>query len=79
MFLASKIKIISVFSIGALVAPLVALSACAGFPDKNVDPQKNTVAMFRLDMRHCADDYPETPDGVYIKQRISCMNLKGWR
>lgn len=67
------------FIIGLLSVPLLVLSGCAGFPDKNVDPQKNNTASFRQDMRHCADDYPETPDGVYIKQRISCMNLKGWR
>ena len=61
-----------------VIAPILLL-ACSGFPKQNTDPQKNNPANYRLDMKHCAEDYPETPDGVYIKRRIACMNLKGWQ
>ena len=57
----------------------ITLLGCSGFPDKNSDPAKNNVATHRVDMRDCAQSYPETPDGVYLKQRISCMELKGWK
>ena len=61
-----------------VIFSLLGIVACAGFPDKNQDPAKNNVTTHKIDMRDCAQSYPETPDGVYIKQRISCMNLKGW-
>jgi hypothetical protein len=61
-----------------LLATLIALSACS-FPDKNIDPVKNNVQVHRQDMKDCAQAYPETPDGVYLKRRIGCMELKGWQ
>jgi hypothetical protein len=61
------------------LAGSIALLGCSGFPDKNSDPAKNNLATHRIDMKDCAQSYPETPDGVYLKQRISCMNLKGWK
>jgi hypothetical protein len=54
------------------------IGACTGFPDKHPDPAKNTVANNQADLKECARSYPETPDGVYLKQRVSCMKLKGW-
>jgi hypothetical protein len=62
-----------------LLIASIALLGCSGFPDKNSDPAKNNVATHRVDMRDCAQSYPETADGVYLKQRISCMELKGWK
>ena len=57
---------------------LFALTAC-GFPDKNIDPVKNNPQAHRQDMKDCALAYPETPDGVYLKRRVGCMELKGWQ
>ena len=65
-----------------LLAASISLFGCSGsrgFPDQNSDPMKNNVATHKIDMRDCAQSYPETPDGVYLKQRISCMELKGWK
>jgi len=53
--------------------------ACTGFPDQHDDPTKNTPAANQADLKDCARSYPETPDGVYLKQRVSCMKLKGWK
>ena len=61
-----------------LLAIALAVSAC-GFPDKNSDPAKNNAQMFKKDMKDCAQAYPETPDGVYLKRRVGCMELKGWQ
>ncbi len=63
----------------AVIISFVCLNACASFPSKHSDPQKNHPSLYKIDMRDCADAYPETPDGVYIKQRIACMKLKGWQ
>ena len=52
--------------------------ACTGFPDQHDDPAK-TPAANQADLKDCARAYPETPDGVYLKQRVSCMKLKGWK
>jgi hypothetical protein len=60
------------------MAPIL-LFACGGFPKQHSDPAKNNPTTYKLDMKDCADSYPETPDGIYLKQRISCMNLKGWK
>jgi hypothetical protein len=57
---------------------LVALAGCGGIPDKNQDPAKNNAASFRKDWKECAEDYPELASGAHIRQRIGCMNLKGW-
>jgi len=49
------------------------------YPDVNIDPSKNNKATFQQDAVDCAKAYPSIDSGAYIKQRISCMNLKGWR
>ena len=54
------------------------LFACSSYPDVNRDPTKNNQATFRRDAIDCAQSYPESGSGVHIKQRIACMNLKGW-
>ena len=55
-----------------------ALMGCSSYPDVNIDPAKNNKATFQRDALDCAQAYPEAGSGVHIKQRISCMNLKGW-
>jgi hypothetical protein len=54
------------------------LMGCSLYPNVNTDPAKNNKATFRQDALDCAQSYPESGSGVHIKQRISCMNLKGW-
>jgi hypothetical protein len=54
------------------------LFGCSLYPDVNKDPAKNNKATFQQDALDCAQAYPEADSGVHIKQRISCMNLKGW-
>ncbi|MBU3621136.1 hypothetical protein ICN15_05785 [Polynucleobacter sp. CS-Odin-A6] len=54
------------------------LFACSLYPDVNSDPAKNNKATFQRDAIDCAQSYPESGSGVNIKQRIACMNLKGW-
>lgn len=54
------------------------LMGCSLYPDVNTDPAKNNKATFRQDALDCAQSYPESGSGVHVKQRISCMNLKGW-
>lgn len=63
-------------SSGFLIAFL--LLGCSLYPDVNKDPAKNNKATFRQDALDCAQAYPEAGSGVHVKQRISCMNLKGW-
>ena len=55
------------------------LGACGGFPTTHPEPAKNNSANYKTDIKDCAQAYPETPDGVYLKSRIACMQLKGWR
>ena len=55
------------------------LLGCSLYPDVNRDPAKNNQATFRQDAVDCAQAYPESGSGAHIKQRIGCMNLKGWR
>ena len=55
------------------------LFGCSLYPDVNSDPAKNNKATFQRDALDCAKSYPETSSGAHVKQRISCMNLKGWR
>jgi len=55
------------------------LVACSGFPTTHPNPAKNNPAIYKIDLKDCAQSYPETPDGVYLKRRISCMELKGWK
>lgn len=64
-------------TIGILVFA-ASMLACTSFPDEHADPAKNTSAANQADLKACARSYPETPDGVYLKQRVSCMKLKGW-
>ena len=63
-------------AIGLLIT--FALCACSSYPDVNNDPAKNNKATFQRDALDCAKSYPETDSGSYVKQRIACMNLKGW-
>ena len=55
-----------------------ALFACSTYPDVNNDPAKNNKATFQRDAIDCAKSYPEAASGRHVKQRIACMNLKGW-
>ena len=55
------------------------LAACSSYPDVNRDPAKNNKETFQRDAIDCAQSYPESGSGVHIKQRIGCMNLKGWK
>jgi len=48
------------------------------YPDVNVDPAESNKATFQRDAVDCALSYPESGSGVHVKQRIACMNLKGW-
>ncbi len=65
---------------GAIFALLAAsiLIGCSLYPDENTDPAKNNKATFRQDALDCAKSYPESSSGSHVKQRIGCMNLKGW-
>ena len=63
----------------AIFICVIFLSACAQFPGTHPDPAKNNPTTYRADMRDCAQNYPETPTGSYLKQRVSCMELKGWQ
>ena len=54
------------------------LFACSTYPDVNRDPAKNNLATFQKDAVDCAQSYPESGSGTHVKQRIACMNLKGW-
>ena len=56
----------------------MALLACSSYPEINNDPLKNNIATFRQDALDCAKSYPESGSGVHVKQRIACMNVKGW-
>ena len=58
---------------------LAALFGCSSYPDVNSDPAKNNKATFQRDALDCAKAYPEAGSGVHVKQRIACMNLKGWK
>jgi len=55
------------------------LLACTAFPTKHSDPTKNNPATYKADVKDCAQAYPESPDGVYLKRRNACLELKGWR
>ena len=54
------------------------LVGCSLYPDVNKDPAKNNKATFQRDAIDCAQAYPEAGSGVHVRQRINCMNLKGW-
>ena len=57
---------------------VLGLLACSSYPDVNKDPAKNNKATFQRDAVECAQAYPESGSGAHVKQRIACMNLKGW-
>jgi hypothetical protein len=71
-------------SMQALLKSLVGLSiastffGCSLYPDVNSDPTKNNKVTFQRDAVDCAQSYPESGSGVHVKERIACMNLKGW-
>ena len=54
------------------------LLGCSFYPDANTEPAKNNKVTFRQDALDCAQAYPESGSGIHVKQRIGCMNLKGW-
>ena len=54
------------------------LFACSSYPEVNIDPAKNNKATFQRDAIDCAKSYPESGSGVHVKERIACMNIKGW-
>ena len=54
------------------------LFACSSYPEVNSDPAKNNKATFQRDAIDCAKSYPESGSGVHVKERIACMNIKGW-
>jgi hypothetical protein len=56
----------------------LALFSCSSYPKVNEDPAKNNKTAFQRDALDCAQSYPEAESGVHIRQRINCMNLKGW-
>lgn len=57
---------------------LFSLFGCSLYPNVNIDPTKNNKATLQSDAIDCAKSYPEISSGAHIKQRIACMNLKGW-
>jgi hypothetical protein len=74
----NKLKMSEV-QIGSLLLIGLMLFACGGFPTTHPDPAKNNSANYKTDVKDCAQAYPETPDGVYLKHRIACLQLKGWK
>jgi len=68
-------RTVRVFVLGLLLN----FSACGGFPTTHPDPAKNTPANYKADLKDCAQSYPETADGVYLKRRIACLEIKGWK
>jgi len=67
--------------LGAYLVAVIAstLFACSGFPSAHPDAIKNNPINYKADIKDCTQSYPETPDGVYLRQRIACMKLKGWQ
>ena len=74
-------KIFPTRMVGVFVFALMGLmlTACGGFPTTHPDPAKNNPAKYKTDLQDCAQSHPETPDGVYLKRRIACLELKGWK
>ena len=73
-----RFKKVGMYACASLFIGLI-LGACGGFPTTHPDPAKNNSANYKNDFKDCAQAYPETPDGVYLKHRIACLQLKGWR
>jgi hypothetical protein len=65
--------------VGSSLLLSLMLVACVGFPTTHPDAAKNNSTNYKSDLKDCAQAYPETPDGVYLKRRIACLQLKGWR
>ena len=65
--------------VGSLLLIGLMLVACGSFPTTHPDPAKNNSTNYKTDVKDCAQAYPETPDGAYLKRRIACLQLKGWR
>lgn len=61
-----------------LLMVFLLVGACSSYPDVNSDPAKNNRATFQRDAIDCAKSYPEAGSGVHVKERIACMNIKGW-
>ena len=76
MTLSKLFKLLTEVAFAALVGAI--FMGCALYPDVNDDPAKNNKATFRQDALDCAQSYPESGSGVHVRQRINCMNLKGW-
>jgi len=77
---ANKMVTSVVATVKILVLALIGFTLIAcGFPTTHPDPAKNNPAKYKVDLKDCAQSYPDTPDGVYLKQRISCLELKGWK
>ena len=72
--------LLTAFSYSVLVATSLCMLSCVqSFPTTHPDASKNNPIAYKVDVRDCARSYPETPDGVYLRQRISCLQLKGWK
>jgi hypothetical protein len=52
--------------------------ACSPYSEVNSDPAKNNKATFQRDALDCTKSYSESGSGVHVKERIACMNIKGW-
>ena len=57
---------------------ILLLFGCSLYPNENSDPTKNNKTTFQRDAIDCAQAYPDSGSGAHVKQRIGCMNLKGW-
>ncbi len=64
--------------VGLLVSSVLFGCGSMIYPDVNVDSVKNNKVTFQRDAVDCAQSYPESGSGVHVKQRIACMNIKGW-
>ena len=67
--------------VGAYLVVVIAFSliACSGSLTTNLDSAKNNQMNYKVDSKDCAQSYPETADGAYLRQRLACMKLKGWQ
>ena len=76
MTLSKLSKLVTEVAFALLVGAI--FMGCSLYPDVNDDPAKNNKATFQRDALDCAKAYPTVESGSHIKQRIGCMNLKGW-
>ena len=76
----AKVDILKIRKILTTVGILMVVLGCGiTFPTAHSDAAKNNAATYKTDLKDCAQSYPETPDGAYLKRRIACMELKGWK